>query len=137
MIEAWYDEDKSEPVIIESAADLARVLDTVAAEPGPTLVNLHIDGEYPWLEVGIDGGRGTLRYVGDVSPEGAFSRNTDAPFPLPDAGEVTYYYMRNERPYPDDAEIPAEVVRAAAREFLESGGLRPSCIAWTEQDGPL
>ncbi|HET6289351.1 MAG TPA: Imm1 family immunity protein [Amycolatopsis sp.] len=80
--------------------------------------------------------RGTLRYVGDINPEGAFSRNADAPFPLPETGEVTYYYMRNERPYPADAEIPVAVVRQAAHDFLTSGGQRPSGLSWTEQGSP-
>ncbi len=133
MIEAWYDEEAEEPVVIETAAELDPVLADIAAVGGPTLVNLHVGGEYPWLEVGLNDNRGTLRYVGDDAPEGAFSRNTEAPFPLPETGEVTYYYLRNERPYPDDAEIPAEVVRRAAHEFVASGGSRPSGVSWTEQ----
>uniref|UniRef100_UPI003F49108D Imm1 family immunity protein n=1 Tax=Amycolatopsis sp. CA-096443 TaxID=3239919 RepID=UPI003F49108D len=135
MIQAWY--DRNGATTVTTAADLDRVLDAVAAMDGPTLAELYTDGDpdKSWLEVGIDGDRGSLRYVGDDAPNGAHSKG--GAFPLPPGGEVLYYYMNNPREYPDDAEIPAEVVRSAAREFLESGGLRPSRVAWTEQDGPL
>ncbi|MFD9894097.1 Imm1 family immunity protein [Amycolatopsis sp. NPDC059027] len=136
MIEAWYDRNANGATTVTTADDLDRVLDTVAAMNGPTLAELYTDGDpdKSWLEVGLDGERATLRYVGDDAPNGAYSRG--GTFPLPPGGEVLYYYMNNPREYPADAEIPVETARKAAHEFLVSG-LRPSQVAWTEQDGPL
>jgi hypothetical protein len=73
---------------VTSPADLDRVLDAVADMDGPTLAELYTDGdpEKSWLEVGLNGDRGSLRYVGDDAPNGAHSK--DGTFPLPAGGEV-------------------------------------------------
>ena len=137
MIEAWYDRNVDRVTTVTTPVGLDRVLDALAAMDGPTLAELYTDGDpdKSWLEVGLDGDRGSLRYVGDDAPNGAYSKG--GTFPLPPGGEVLYYYMNNPREYPADAEIPAEAARKAAHEFLASGGARPSRVAWTEQDGPL
>ncbi len=137
MIEAWYDGNASGATTVTTAADLDRVLDAVAAMSGPTLAELYTDGdpEKSWLEVGLHGERASLRYVGDDAPNGAHSKGET--FPLPPGGEVLYYFMNNPREYPDDAEIPVDIARQAAHDFLTSGGQRPSGVNWTEQDGPL
>lgn len=137
MIEAWYDSNASGATTVTTAEDLDRVLDAIAAMEGPTLAELYTDGDpdKSSLEIGLDGERASLRYLGDDAPNGAYSKG--GTFAPPPGGEVLYYYMRNPREYPADAEIPVEVARKAAHDFFSSGGRRPSGVAWTIQDGPL
>ncbi|MGW5743708.1 Imm1 family immunity protein [Amycolatopsis sp. NPDC003861] len=136
MIEVWYERDAG-ATRVTTPAELDRVLDAVAATDGPTLAELYTDGDpdKSWLEVGLHGDRASLRYVGDDAPNGACSKG--GTFASVHGEEVVYYYMNNPREYPADAEIPVELARKAAHEFLASGGARPSVVAWTEQDGPL
>lgn len=137
MIEAWYDMSSREATAVTTPVELDQVLDALAALDGPTLAELYTDGDpdKSWLEVGLHGDRGSLRYVGDSHPNGAHSKG--GTFLLPPYGEVLYYYMNNPREYPADAEIPAVDVRTAAHEFMASGGERPTGVEWTDQAGPL
>ncbi|WP_422772460.1 Imm1 family immunity protein [Plantactinospora sp. WMMC1484] len=50
--------------------------------------------------------------------------------------QVSYYYMESERDFPHDSEIPLALVRQAAREFLVSGGQRPTCVSWQRVPPP-
>ncbi|SHG77508.1 Imm1 family immunity protein [Streptoalloteichus hindustanus] len=38
-------------------------------------------------------------------------------------------------PFPDDAAITLDQLRAAVHEFHESGGHRPTCVRWQEAEG--
>lgn len=44
--------------------------------------------------------------------------------------EVFYYYMGHDEGYPQDAEVSIEELRTAVKEFLDSGGERPSSPQW-------
>lgn len=48
--------------------------------------------------------------------------------------EVVYYYLGNDHEYPRDSEISIETIRQAVKEFLASGGERPTCVQW-QDDG--
>ncbi|MEU1277643.1 Imm1 family immunity protein [Streptomyces sp. NPDC005805] len=50
-------------------------------------------------------------------------------------GEVVYHIAGHSREFPADAEIPLPLVREAVKEFLLSGGQRPTCIEWQEEPG--
>ncbi|MFE0020493.1 Imm1 family immunity protein [Amycolatopsis sp. NPDC059021] len=132
-LSAWYEGHTDAPVIVATPAELDALLDDVAALDGPQLVQLLQDGDMakPDLSVGFDGDRGVLRYAGKA--EEFYSKG--GTFPLPEYGEVMYYFATGEFEYPDDAEIPAADARKAAHEYLASGGERPTCVEWT-REGP-
>ncbi|MGW7441946.1 Imm1 family immunity protein [Kitasatospora sp. NPDC054795] len=44
-----------------------------------------------------------------------------------------YYLCRHWTQFRDQTEIPLDLVRKALREFLESGGQRPTCVSWKNQ----
>ncbi|GAA1287780.1 hypothetical protein Psi02_70310 [Planotetraspora silvatica] len=45
-------------------------------------------------------------------------------------GEVSYFIVGNPTEFPDRSEIPIDLVRRAVKEFLVSGGQRPTCVQW-------
>lgn len=72
--------------------------------------------------------KGVLFYASPDNP-GSFSKGQQSE----GDGELTYYYMRNERPYPSDSQIPLALVKEAVRDFMINGGRRPGNVTW--QDG--
>ena len=48
--------------------------------------------------------------------------------------DIRYYITGNEREFPDYANIPLDLLRQAVKEFLTSGGQRPTCVVWQEHD---
>ncbi|WP_289929339.1 Imm1 family immunity protein [Streptomyces sp. S.PB5] len=49
-------------------------------------------------------------------------------------GEVAYFFVQHRRDYPAYAEVPISVVRQAVKEFVLSGGQRPTCVEWREPE---
>ena len=49
-------------------------------------------------------------------------------------GSVSYFIVGNGTEFPDRSEIPIILVRQAVKEFLTSGGQRPTCIQWQEPE---
>ncbi|NEB94074.1 Imm1 family immunity protein [Streptomyces bauhiniae] len=47
--------------------------------------------------------------------------------------EVTYMLLTYPRDFLESPEIPIDLVRRATKEFVHSGGLRPTCIEWQEE----
>jgi hypothetical protein len=45
-------------------------------------------------------------------------------------GEVTYHIAGNPTEFPERAEVPVESIRQAVKEFVTSGGQRPTCVEW-------
>lgn len=74
------------------------------------------------LAVNADDAVGGLRYMGDGT---WYSKGTPSVH-----DEVYYCYMGSDRDFPHDSEIPLTQLRQAAREFLHSGGERPTAISW-------
>jgi hypothetical protein len=135
VLHAWYDEKSDDPAVVTTAEELDAVLDAVAALDGPTLVQLFSGGDDAEVDltVGLHGDRGVLRFASNDAEDAFYSRNSTEPFPLPAWGVVRYYYMSNDADYPDDAELPAEMVRAAAHEFARTAGQRPSNLSWSQR----
>ncbi|MEV0678848.1 Imm1 family immunity protein [Actinosynnema sp. NPDC050436] len=132
-LEAWYDVDHDEPAMIHTAADLDRVLDTVAGWEGRVIVELFVadDPRRAIFDVGVygQGERGALYYAG--RGEKWFSRGTmAAPSTVSPAERLSYYYMTSDTEYPGDSEIPLDVVRRAAHEYMRTGGERPTSPTW-------
>ena len=44
--------------------------------------------------------------------------------------KAPYLIMGQVTEFPDHSEVPVELVRQAVKEFLASGGKRPSCVEW-------
>ncbi|WP_433262742.1 Imm1 family immunity protein [Actinosynnema sp. CS-041913] len=81
------------------------------------------------LNVGVHGGtrRGALYYAEDGAEW--FSVGEPEPSGRP-ADRLLYYYMNNSTEFPGDCEIPLDVVRLAAHEYMTTGGERPTVSAW-------
>lgn len=68
---------------------------------------------------------GGLRYMGGGGTyfsKGALSKHE----------EISYCHMGSAHDYPRDSEISLDAVRQAAREFLTSGGERPTNVEWQD-----
>jgi Immunity protein Imm1 len=46
--------------------------------------------------------------------------------------EVVYYYLGNDHEFPRDSDISIDTIRQAVKEFLASGGERPTCVPWQD-----
>lgn len=49
-------------------------------------------------------------------------------------GSVSYFIVGNGNEFPDRSEIPISLIRQAVKEFLTSGGQRPTCVQWQEPE---
>jgi hypothetical protein len=134
-LEAWYDGDQDDAVTVRTPAELDAVLDTVAAWDGRIIVHLKparpvdLNMRRTTLDVGVHGntGKGALVYT---SPDGLwFSKAESDQHANPD-GRVLYYYMNSDTEYPVDSEIPLDVVRRAAHEYLTVVAQRPTALTW-------
>lgn len=80
------------------------------------------DGEEdPALDVQVHGGYGYLLYAGEELL--AYSVGD------PDSPALT---DRSESAFPAGSGVPLEALRAALREFVDTGGSVPSSVAWQE-----
>jgi hypothetical protein len=129
-LEAWFDEDSDDPTLVNTAAELNVVLDTVTGWAGPNIVQLMIADDLTRgaLDIGLDRelNRGVLYYAGGAHRTGCYSRTDNTATP----GPHLYYYMRNDREFPADAELPIDVVRRAAHEYMATDGERPTSVDW-------
>lgn len=50
--------------------------------------------------------------------------------PPSDRGEVSYYIAGNPTEFPNRSEVSIDLIRRAVKEFLTSGGKRPTCVEW-------
>lgn len=91
----------------------------------PPLVALEATRGHRTLLVGLRGPVGVLSYVDLDSGDGGFvSRGTN-----PGAATPPYVYFGSWTGFEDNAEIPAQQARAAARQFLRTED-RPTCVRW-------
>lgn len=63
-----------------------------------------------------------------MAEEGSF-----VPAGVADKEYVTYMLMAYPREFLESPEIPVSLVRRAAKQFVLSGGRRPTCIEWQEE----
>lgn len=119
-----YEQDQ---ITISDSGELDTILDQVAAEApidAPPLVALDMPDRERSMMVGLRGAVGVLNFVDFTGPVSAASRSDSTGVPTP-----AYFYCDSWTGLPADTEIPIEVVRQAAREFLATGE-RPSCVTW-------
>ncbi|MEU4806414.1 Imm1 family immunity protein [Actinosynnema sp. NPDC023587] len=136
-LEAWYDEEQNDAVTVRTPAELDAVLDTVAGWDGRIIVHLKparpvdLAMRRMTLDVGVHGdtGRGALVYT---SPNGLWFSKAESGSDSSGGDRILYYYMNSDTEYPVDCEIPLDVVRRAAHEYLTTGGQRPTAPTWQE-----
>ncbi|GAB3154883.1 hypothetical protein GCM10027290_50050 [Micromonospora sonneratiae] len=120
-------------VVITNDEDVDRLVDALLAEPFENSVAAMYSTARPKLASGVpdhelllavnaDDSVGGLRYMGDGT---WYSKGTPSKH-----DEVYYCYMGSDRDFPHDSEVSLEQLRQAAREFLRSGGQRPTAIPW-------
>jgi hypothetical protein len=133
--EAYFKEEhRDSPVIVRTDADVDALIDALLAEPfSNSMANLYIVERIPGpkgitdheLGVGVDAedGVGGLWYLGDG----------DTWFSLGERSQrdtVFYCFTDHDREFPINSIIPLDLVRQATKEFLASGGRRPTCVQW-------
>jgi hypothetical protein len=128
--------EPGDPVYVSTPEDVDALLDRVAMRyehDWPVLLEVDIANSVgtEQLFAGVHHEVGVLFYTSPEHP-GCFSRGE----PTGHDGELTYYYMRNERQYPPDAQVPLATVKLAVREFMATGGERPQAVAWQTFSGP-
>lgn len=128
-ITGWY--EHGQQLALANADDVDRLLDQMAADAAkhdvPVMAEAARRDADGWgiLQFGLGPAAG---FVGFMGPSGsAISSNGQAP-----ADEVVYDYMGHQRDVPAAAEVPPEDVRQAVREFVRTGGERPSGITWRD-----
>ena len=95
------------------------------------MANLYIVGglvpTIPDHEFGVavdaEDGVGSLWYLGDGDTWNSLGARSTR-------DEVFYCYMGNDRGFPIDSLISLDLVRQATKEFLATGGQRPTCVRW-------
>lgn len=130
-----------QPLLVRCDADVDALVDALLEQPfNNSLANLYIverplnDAGFPGHEFGvaIDAERmvGGLWYMG----------NSGSWYTLGSVStreEVFYYYMGHATDFPADSEITIEQIRQATKEFLASGGERPTCVRWQPYRDPI
>ncbi|MFJ1550693.1 Imm1 family immunity protein [Streptomyces sp. NPDC088246] len=138
-VQAYYHvQHADEPSVIRTPEDVDALIDALAT--GDEFENsaiLHsserelLPSGFPDHEfrVGADGKRqvGVLSFMDEKNYVSLGSSAGNG-------GEVTYYVAENPTDFPETAEIPLSLVRQAAKEFLSSGGQRPTCAQWQEPE---
>jgi len=84
------------------------------------------------LAVNAEDGVGGLSYDGPDEDDTLFSKGT-----ISQHDEVHYFYVGNDREFPRDSLIPLEAVRQAAKQFLASGGEKPTNVEWQPAAYPV
>lgn len=122
------------PLVVRTDDDIDALIDALMAESfDHSLANLYIverplntagvpDHEFG---VAVDAERevGGLWYLGAGGSWYSLGARSDR-------DEVYYCYMGNDTGFPLDSEIPLNLIRQAAKEFLDTGGERPTCVSW-------
>lgn len=122
------------PVVVRTVEEMDRLVDDLLAQPFDNSVSTMYSSARPnrpnglpdhelAVAVSAEDGVGGLWFNGDGA--NWYTRGTPSRY-----DQVFYYYMGSEREFPHDSEIPLDLVRQAAREFLLNGGQRPTCVAW-------
>lgn len=128
-------EHDERPVVVTTADEVDALIDRVRSESpqqAPILMDVHLSGD-PYsqgLDVGVSDDRGVVRYSGRDWPRGTVSTSGK----ISDGEERPYFYMGHCREFPANAEVSLNLIRAAVKEFLATGGARPTCIHWQPAD---
>lgn len=129
------------PVQLTSSQDIdALILDLSNDDGDNTIASLYIN-ERPAtaqdlpdheLRIAVDGERkvGAIRYMSGNDAWYAVGQQSDL-------DEVLYFYMGHDEQYPKDSEITIDEIRTATKEFVASGGNRPTSLTWSEWPSDL
>jgi hypothetical protein len=127
--------DRHGPLVVETAAELDRLLDQIAATPeyqkDPVLVDVSDETEQRVLEIGLG--------YPDFSMLLWFDWTEPAPEAYVSAGTVHradfggYNHGGTWTEYDPGCVMPVGVARQAVRDFFERG-TRPTSVAWRGQD---
>ncbi|WP_431910856.1 Imm1 family immunity protein [Amycolatopsis thermoflava] len=125
-LDAWFDPEAEGPTPVRTPADLDAVLDTVTGWEGANSIQLFVAGDpgRGMLEIGLDSERGRGVAFYSASGQAYYSHGPEM---LPEP--PLYYYQDNDTEYPADAELPLEIIRRTAHDFLATGQ-RPATIEW-------
>lgn len=133
------------PTLLTSAADVDALVDAVSAEPFENSVIALYSEARTLLESGVrdhelrigidaDAKVGSIRYAGD---DGAARGVWYVPGAPSQREEAFYYYQGHDEGWPQDSEVSIDDVRRAIREFVETGGNRPSSFEWATWPGDI
>lgn len=138
-IEAYYRHDHDDrPVVIRTEADVDQLVDDLLAESfDHTQAALYL-AERPLTEqgypdhdfrVGINAERkvGGLKFAGTVDGVAGVWYAAGA---SPQHDEVSYEYAGHPEEFSLDSELSLDQIREAVKEFLRSGGERPTSVEW-------
>jgi hypothetical protein len=134
-VEAYYLAGQKSPEILSSPEDIDTLVDqllsltflnSIAAVylvERPRLESGAVDHEFS-LAVDRDHKTGALKFMDATG-------NWVTRGPEEDRSEIRFYYIQgNETEFAPDSGIPLSLVRQAGKEFLASGGQRPTCVQW-------
>lgn len=135
-VEAYYKSDQ--PAMIDTPKQMDELIDNLLNEPFDNSIAAlyHLDRptnsfDLPdhemYVAVNAQDKIGGVYYMGQHHGEHGswYSKGR-----LSKYNEVSYCITGSTREFPQDSEIPLDLVRQAAQEFLLSGGNRPECIDW-------
>jgi hypothetical protein len=131
---AYYKRGHGEnPVLLRTGEDVDSLVDALLVEPfSNSMANLYIVERprvngFPDHEFGVavdaEDGVGSLCYLGEGESWNSLGDRSTRE-------EVVYFYMGSDREFPIDSVVGLDRVRQAAKEFLASGGQRPTCVQW-------
>jgi hypothetical protein len=134
-VEVYYRRGHREnPPILTSSDDVDRLIDVLlTGEEFCNMADLHsLDREllpsgYPDHELLVGVNRslpvGVLEFMDADGNRVTLGPETGR-------GEVVYHVAKNPTEFPNRAEVPIELIRQAVKEFVMSGGQRPTCVEW-------
>ncbi|MFF7369812.1 Imm1 family immunity protein [Streptomyces tricolor] len=137
-VQAYYRrEHGDDPALLQSPSDVDALIDALLASgASENLAALH-SLERPLMPAGVPdhellvGANGDLQVgvLGFMDDGNFVSLNSSG-----GRGIVSYSIMGAATEFPNCSEIPIALVRQAVKEFLSSGGQRPTCIQWQEPE---
>jgi hypothetical protein len=137
IVKAYYKhEHDAEPLRLETAADVDRLIDGLLSEDySHSVAALYVEGRInaagaPDHELLVavnneDGDVGALRYMGGGGNYYTHGSNSADK-------EITYYYTGSDREFPADSEVPLAQIREAVKEFLVASE-RPTVVEWQNE----
>ncbi|MEH0579110.1 MULTISPECIES: Imm1 family immunity protein [Streptomyces] len=137
-MQAYYRREHGDnPVLLQSESDVDALIDALLlSRPSENLAALH-SLERPLMPAGVPDHELMVGADGDLQV-GVLSFMDDGNFVSLDSsegrGEISYSIMGNATEFPNYSEIPISLVRQAVKEFLSSGGQRPTCVQWQEPE---
>lgn len=137
-VQAYYlPEHGDDPVLLQSSGDVDALIDALLASgPSENLAALH-SLDRPLMPAGVPDHELLVGAHGDLKV-GVLAFMDDGNWvsydPSDGRGEVSYSTMGNATEFPSHSEVPIALVRQAVKEFLSSGGQRPTCVQWQEPE---